>query len=129
MKKHMRRLKDNFSQFIKSHINMYINMFFGQTINWNKIPPEPTIQCRKILVYVSTCCICWYVTLPQSRKEITLWILHVCRLISVGSFQPNSTGVRNWCSQIFYEFLPFNCFSKGSISWKFQLHNQFSLIL
>lgn len=38
---------------------------------------------------------------------------------TTGSFQPNSTRFRNWFSQIFIKFLPFNCLYERNISLKF----------
>ena len=35
----------------------------------------------------------------------------------LGSFQPNWVRVWNWCSQILFKYLRFNCFYKRSISW------------
>ena len=50
--------------------------------------------------------------------------IKIYKLLTKGSFQPNSTGVQNRCSQIFSKFFTsFNCFYERNISWKFQLHS------
>ena len=46
-----------------------------------------------------------------------------------GSFQANFTRVQNWCFQIFFKFLLFNCFYERNVSWNFNFIAQFSLTL
>ena len=84
----------NFSVTIpRCYKDVYINSFFPYTARlWNSVP----IEC---------CPLTYDLSLELSDR--------LC--------QPNSTGARDQCSQIFFKILAFNCFCERSVSWKFQL--------
>ena len=86
---------------------IFLKILFQLSINYSNFP---------IYTFHKHWSFIWESFFPVSILKLVLLE------IPKGSFQLNSTGAQNRCSQIFFT-LPFVYFYERSISWKFQLHS------
>ena len=98
--------------------------YFNFIINWLWYLPLKT----KIILIFVLCTFSSFSFIPHARlSRSTLPLIY----FSLESFQSNSTGVRNWCSQICFKFLLFALFVpiREVFPENFSLIAQFRLVL
>ena len=118
-----RSRKIGFYLILNLHVLHLLNCYSKKLLNFTMLKVKmcghkSCIVMSRLLTEMCVTCLHMhkmYYICEKLHKQKQSFRRCIFRLIK-GSFQSNSIGVRNQCSQIFFKFLPFICFYERSIA-------------